>query len=242
MIRARTPADLKPPRFVVLFDIDGTLVTGPERGPSAGLLAMNRAAELLTGVEDTGDPREFAGRTDTQIARLLLEIAGELNPARERVDRLVELYVEGLAQFVEQAPYSPIGDPRSAVRLLESEGGIAGLGTGNVRPGADIKLTDAGIRDLFDLERGGFGDDGISRADVLRAGAARCDPTGTLPIVVVGDTPRDVLAAREIGAVSVGTPYRGNTGDILRRAGAHAVVEEVSAELAGEIVRLVSES
>lgn len=228
------------PRFVVLFDIDGTLVTGPARGPSAGLLAMNRAAELLTGVEDTGDPREFAGRTDTQIARLLLQIAGEQHPTAERVARLVELYVEGLGRFVERAPYSPIGDPWAAIRGLEEIGGIVGLGTGNVRPGADIKLSNAGIRDLFDLNLGGFGDDGISRAEVLRAGVERCDPSGGLGVVIVGDTPRDVAAGLEIGALCVGTPYRRNTAEILVQAGAHAVVDEVGADLVSAIERLVS--
>lgn len=240
MIQATASTGSSDARFAVLFDIDGTLVTGPERGPSAGLLAMNRAAELLTGVQDTGDPREFAGRTDTQIARLLLQIAGEHNPTAERVTRLVELYVEGLGRFVERAPYAPIGDPWAAIGGLEDMGGIVGLGTGNVRPGADIKLTNAGIRDLFDLNRGGFGDDGITRADVLRAGAERCDPSGSLPIVIVGDTPRDVAAGLEIGALCVGTPYRRNTAEILHRAGAHAVVDGVGADLVAAIERLVS--
>jgi len=227
-------------RFVALFDIDGTLVTGPERGPSAGLLAMNRAAALLTGVDDTGDPREFAGRTDTQIARMLLQIAGDRDPRQERVTRLVELYVEGLAEFVSTAPYTALGEPGVAVRALEAAGGLVGLGTGNVRAGAEIKLACAGILDLFDLDLGGFGDDGISRADVLRVGARRCDPTGRLPIVVVGDTPRDVAAAIEIGALCVGTPYRKNTAAVLRGAGAHAVVERLGAGLVDEIERLIS--
>jgi phosphoglycolate phosphatase-like HAD superfamily hydrolase len=240
MIQGPDPVDAGQGRFVVLFDIDGTLITGPERGPSAGLLAMNRAAELMTGVRDTGDPRDFAGRTDTQIARLLLQTAGEPDPSPERVARLVELYVEGLAGFMEQAPYSRIGDPRAAIRELEAHGGIVGLGTGNVRPGADIKLSCAGIRDQFDLDRGGFGDDGASRADVLGVGKQRCDPSGRLPAVIVGDTPRDVAAALEIGAKCVGTPYRGNTSEILLSAGAHTVVDQVGVELAQEIVHLVS--
>jgi len=239
MIREPDQPATGPPRFVVLFDIDGTLVTGPPRGPSAGLLAMNRAAELLTGVDDTGDPKEFAGRTDTQIARMLLQIAGEPDPPAERVGLLVNHYVEGLAELVEQAPYSPIGDPSAAVRELAAGGGIVGLGTGNVRSGADIKLTNAGIRNLFDLDRGGFGDDGKSRAAVLRVGVHRCDPTGELPVLIVGDTPRDVTAALEIGALCVGTPYRRNTADILGTAGAHAVVDEVGPELARVVLSLV---
>jgi phosphoglycolate phosphatase-like HAD superfamily hydrolase len=224
---------------VVLFDIDGTLVAGPKRGPSAGLLAMNSAAELLTGVEDTGDPREFAGRTDTQIARMLLQIAGETEPGHERVERLVAEYVKSLAAHVQTVPYSPLGDPAWAIPALERRGARVGLGTGNVRPGAEIKLRSAGILHLFDLDCGGFGDDAHTRDEVLRIGARRCDPSGRLPVLVVGDTPRDVEAARAIGARCVGTPFHRNTEAILRQAGAHAVVEAVGPELVATIEGLL---
>lgn len=239
MIQTLSDTGSLEPCFVVLFDIDGTLVTGPEHGPSAGLLAMNRAAALLTGVEDTGDPREFAGRTDTQIARLLLQIAGNSAPTQELVDRLIAHYVEGLAEFVAHAPYTALGDPRAAVRELKERGGVVGLGTGNVRAGAEIKLESAGIRDLFDMNLGGFGGDGKTRAEVLLVGAWCCDPSGELPLVIVGDTPRDVSAALEIGALCVGTPYRRNTPQVLREAGAHAVVERLSRDFVAAIEHLL---
>lgn len=240
MIQTTPDAGSLEPRFTVLFDIDGTLVTGPEHGPSAGLLAMNRVAALLTGVDDTGDPKEFAGRTDIQIARLLLQSAGEPAPTREQVDLLVAHYVEGLAEFVERAPYTALGDPATATRELRARGGVVGLGTGNVRAGAAIKLESAKILDLFDLELGGFGGDGETRAEVLLEGRLRCDPSGRLPLIVVGDTPRDVSAALEIGALCVGTPYRRNTAQILYDAGAHAVVEGLGPDLVATIGRLLS--
>ena len=98
------------PGCVVLLDIDGTLVTGPDNGPSAGLLAMNRAAYLVTssdlfgnpgeftGLTDMevarrfrlGDPSTFAGRTDVQIARQLLVLAGIDPPPENLVTELVD--------------------------------------------------------------------------------------------------------------------------------------------------------
>jgi phosphoglycolate phosphatase-like HAD superfamily hydrolase len=227
---------------VVLFDIDGTLVAGPGRGPSAGLLSMNRAAELLTGVDDTGDPREFAGRTDPQIARMLLQIAGEPDPPRARVELLVARYVEELAKNVRRAPYRALGSPREAIPALEARGAIVGLGTGNVRPGARIKLTSAGIDDLFDLKRGGYGDDGATRADVLQRAIHSCDPTGERPVIVVGDTPRDVSAALDVGALCIATPFHANTPQVLRDAGAHAVIDAIGPQLVAAIEQLLATS
>ena len=100
---------------VVLFDVDGTLVTGPERGPSAGVLSMNKAAFEVTGVAISGDPRRFAGRTDTQIARMLIADAGTTEPSEDDVTELVRRYVAALPVFVERAPYTALSGSPSAV-------------------------------------------------------------------------------------------------------------------------------
>lgn len=244
---------------VVLFDIDGTLVAGPEGRPSAGLLSMNRAAFLVTresligdpaeveGLTDLeiayrfriGNPSEFAGRTDPQIARRLIEFVEKRPPEEDRVTMLVEHYVEGLPIFIEKNPYRILGDPEGSVVALREAGMIVGLGTGNVAPGARLKLESCGILHLFDLSMGGFGDDGETRAQVLERGVERCDPTGKRPVVIVGDTPRDVEAAIAIGAICIGVPFHANTREVLIDAGAAAVVDEVGPSLVPLISRLI---
>ena len=234
-----------------LFDIDGTLVAGPTRGPSAGLLSMNRAAFLVTretlikdpaqvqGLTDLeiatrfrlGNPNEFAGRTDPQIARRLIELVEKTPPREDRVKLLVDHYLEGLPIFIDEYPYRPLGDPRGAVESLREAGAVVGLGTGNVPEGARLKLESCGILHLFDIDLGGYGDNGDTRAEVIRRGALRCDPSGDRPIVVVGDTPRDVEAALAIGAVCVGVPFHANTRKVLMDAGAAAVVDEIGPSL-----------
>ena len=221
--------------FVVLFDIDGTLVGPPDSGSSAGFEAMNAAAERLTGSRPYEDVVQFAGRTDPQIARALLELAGERDPLRERVFELLGHYLDLLERNVADRPYALLGDPRAAVAAVERGGGTVGLGTGNVARGARIKFESAGIGDLFDLERGGFGDDGAHRFEVLAAGARRCDPSGSAPVVVVGDTPHDVEAALAIDALCIGVPFRANTADLLREAGAHDIVDAVGPDLVERI-------
>ncbi len=206
----------------VLFDVDGTLVTGSPVKPSAGVLAMNQAALAVTGVDGLYRLVEFAGRTDRQIARDLLAAARVDAPDGER--RLLDLYLQHLRINVAARPYVPLGGVREAVAELRDRGAITGLGTGNVRPGAEAKLCSAGLGDLFDYDLGGYGDDAESRGDVLRVGALRCDATALRPVVVVGDTPHDVTAAHTIGALCVAVTTGLYDAEALRDAGADHVV------------------
>lgn len=164
---------------------------------------MDTSARAVTGKGGLRRGVEFAGRTDRQIARALLRAGGNADPDSPDIDRLIEGYLSALAEGVEQRPYRPIPSVRDAVVALRARGATVALGTGNVRRGARIKLTSAGLIDLFESLAGGFGDDGETRAELLRVGAERCDPSGGLPVVIVGDTPHDIEAARAIGARSV---------------------------------------
>ena len=94
-----------------------------------------------------------------------------------------------------------------AMDLADARSDVAlGLGTGNIRKGAEIKLGCVGIFHRFSF--GGFGDDSIDRPTLLMAGARRGADKLGLPIedcriVVIGDTPRDIAGAKAIGAESI---------------------------------------
>src|SRR6185436_15306118 len=102
--------------------------------------------------------------------------------------------------------------------------GIAiGLGTGNLRRGAELKLERAGLAQHFTF--GGFGCDHEDRPAIVRIGAERgAALLGTTldacRVVVIGDTPRDVEAARAIGADSLAVATGGIPPDELSAAGA----------------------
>jgi phosphoglycolate phosphatase len=219
--------------------LDGTLVQGPPRTRTAGYVAMCRAIETLSGRRDVASHVEFHGRTDRQIARALLLAAGETEPDRARADELLRHYVAFLAQGVAHRPYRPIGSPREVFAALAARGADLGYGTGNVRRGAAIKLESAGLADLVPLERGGFGDDGDTREEVLEIGARRCDPSRALKVVIVGDTPHDVDAAHAIGGRCVGV----TTGRYVRREllarGADEVASTIDAALVEAVFGLV---
>ncbi len=227
----------------MLLDIDGTLVAGSVDGPStAGVRAMKRATMEITGNNTTFGGAHYAGRTDPQIAKMLLEESGSIEPTRGNAEHLIAKYLRFLAEEIETTPYRVLGSPREAVQGLRAAGATVALGTGNVRSGAFIKLKSAGIDDLFNPLQGGYGEDGETRAALLRSGASNCDPSGRLPVIVVGDTPRDVAAAREIGARCIGIPYGPNSRAVLRDAGADAVSDAVNPGLVSLTRALVEEN
>ncbi len=182
---------------LALFDIDGTLVdTG-----GAGRRAIDRAAARLHGKPNFFDGILFDGMTDRAIVRAALH---QLERAwgEDDIDRMIESYLEYLAEEV-AASKSYLIYPGVEVLLeaLVARGRVLGLGTGNVEAGARIKLERGGLNRHFGF--GGFGDDHEDRAALIRAGLARgerilgrkaADPW------IIGDTPRDLTAARAAGA------------------------------------------
>jgi phosphoglycolate phosphatase-like HAD superfamily hydrolase len=192
---------------VLLFDVDGTLVTTG----GAGRRAIVRAL-ALSGARG-GARFSFAGMTDRAIVRRGLEESGT-EPREQDIDAVLGAYVALLAEEVAAVPasdYRILPGIVAALDWAERARGVAlGLGTGNIREGARIKLGRVGIADRFGF--GGFGCDAEDRGAILRRGAARgAAQLGSAPedcrVVVIGDTPKDIAAAREIDAecIAVGT-------------------------------------
>lgn len=188
---------------VLLFDIDGTLVTTG----GCGRRAIERAFERHTGRRDAFD-FPFDGMTDRAIVRQALRNIGA--PADdEAIDAFLPLYVETLEEEVERATVYRVhkGMERAIDEALSRPGFAVGLGTGNIRPGARVKLARVHLHDRFRF--GGFGCDHEDRPTLIRIGAERGAATLGVPlsecrVVVIGDTPKDIQAARAIGAESIG--------------------------------------
>lgn len=219
MERVRAPT-------VLLFDIDGTLVTTG----GAGRRAMERAFERITGRRDaTRFP--FAGMTDRAIVRLGLRQVGH-EDGDASVDRLLTVYISLLGAEVEAA--SDYDVYPGIVRALDAAERTAdtavGLGTGNVREGARIKLSRGKLHQRFAF--GGFGCDHEERAELLRAGAERGAarlgrPRSECRVVVIGDTIRDVDAGLAIGAEVLAVGTGGEELDVLRARGAWLAVRDL---------------
>jgi phosphoglycolate phosphatase-like HAD superfamily hydrolase len=212
---------------VLLFDIDGTIVTTG----GAGRAAVDRAFERLAGRPDACAGFGFGGMTDRAIVRAGLEAIGE-EPTPGRIDEVIAIYLACLGEEVLRATEYRVH--RGILRALDAAAGRAGfavgLGTGNVREGARIKLDRVGLFDRFAF--GGFGCDAEDRPALLAAGARRGAATlgasvEACRVVVIGDTPRDVAAGHAIGAEVVAVATGAFGRDELARSGPAFVFDDL---------------
>jgi len=190
---------------LLLFDIDGTLL----RPAGLGRRAFEAAVRDLYG-EPSATAFLYDGLLDTQIARRTLGLLG-VSATDERVDALLSSYLAHLAA-------SPAPDAEGlrcpgVSRVLEEaaeRGHHAALLTGNLREGAQIKLAFAGLTRHFQENGpespllGAFARDAAERWELVAVALDRCRRAFSRPfrrgeIWVVGDSARDVEAARRAG-------------------------------------------
>ncbi len=188
---------------VYLFDIDGTLLSSG----GAGRRAMERAFGVCCDRADACTGFSMAGMTDRGIVRLGLRAIGTADTPDE-IDRILATYLDLLVGEIASATdYRLHEGVREALDCAAATPrSVVGLGTGNVRAGAAIKLGRAGIYERFSF--GGFGCDDEDRAALLAVGAERGASLLGLPrsecrVVVIGDTPRDIASAHAIGAEAI---------------------------------------
>ncbi|HEX3777003.1 MAG TPA: haloacid dehalogenase-like hydrolase [Polyangiaceae bacterium] len=218
---------------VVLFDIDGTLITTG----GTGRRSVNRAFHTLHGRVDACDRFGFGGMTDRLIARTGLEAIG-VKATPEAIDAFLAEYLLALADEVARADsekFRLLPGMQAAIAAALGANMAVGLGTGNVREGARIKLERVGVHHHFRF--GGFGSDAEERSHVIRLGAERGAaelgvPLAECRVVVIGDTPRDIEAAQAIDAECIAVATGGYSVEQLRAAGAHFVFPDFSEPVA----------
>ncbi len=192
---------------LVLFDIDGTLL----RGDGTARRAFEGALTEVFG--SPGDPEvHYDGKTDRQIARELMRGAGYDDAEIDRrLDATVAAYLERLRREVDagERHFERLPGVAELLDALEPvDGVVLGLLTGNVAGGAAVKLAAAGI-DRARFRVNAFGCDAEHRPELPAVARGRARELLGVElaggdIVVVGDTPADILCARPLGARSVG--------------------------------------
>ncbi len=188
---------------LLLFDIDGTLI----RPMGIGRRAFERALlERYGRIPQERFP--YDGMLDPQIADRTLRFLG-VEPTADEVERLLGRYVENLAA---ERPADPAGGLCAglpgALEEAAARGHHIALLTGNVRDGARLKLSFFGLDRFFENGHGllgAFGGDAATRAGLVPLAAERCASAFGRPFAIgetwlVGDSPRDVEAARLSGA------------------------------------------
>ena len=217
--------------MIILFDVDQTLLYSG----GAGSLAMRRAFHQLYGIEDGFRRVEFSGRTDWGILRDAMQQHGLGGSAdedfREEMRRFQQTYyrlLEPALREVESGRVMPgVGELLEA--LAGREGVRMGLGTGNFRQAAFLKLRHFGLDGY--LSEGGFGDDAEDRGELIGIAIERVggDERGDSRLTwVIGDTPLDIAAAQANGARSLGVATGKDSVEVLLAAGADVALADLS--------------
>jgi len=209
---------------VILFDIDGTLVL-KQSTEANELERFRRAIYDEVGKFPPTEPWRYDGMVDPQICRLLLIDAGlTVNNAGKHLWRVIER-VGRINVAMEKHPVLSDGVGELLKILSASSVHKLGVLTGNLSVVAEEKLRLTGIRVYFDET---FYSDGyFERGDLVRDAIHTCVGKYRLrdnkSVTIVGDTPRDVVAAKGNGAEAIGVASGFFSEGELAAAGADAV-------------------
>jgi phosphoglycolate phosphatase len=191
-------------------------------------------AEALA-LDEVG-PGPGSDRTEAANTELLARYISELEAAFDA--RLALLPAQGRA----------LPGARDAVAAVAALPGVVqSVLTGTIRPNAVAKLRAFDMEGFFDFEIGGFGSEIYPMgAQLLRSRGRVAEKYGgeiaTNPAVYLGDSTRDVEAARIGGAHSIAVASGRSSAGELREAGADLVLADLAetGEVVGAVERLTN--
>ena len=221
-------------RTLLLFDIDGTLLTTG----GTGMRAMRSVAARLFGPRFNWDGIETGGSLDP----IIFAEAARRNGISDIETHHLAFRDQYIAQLQRDLPAAAgriqampgVHELLDLLRRRRRQQGdiVLGLLTGNYRRVVPLKLQAIGFKTgWFTVEA--FGDEAPTRPDLVRLAIDRYQQqTGHEPerrrVVVIGDTPRDVACAAAHGCVSFAVATGQFTHRQLAAAGADHVVEDLT--------------
>lgn len=210
---------------LILFDIDGTLMDAG----GAGGKSLNDAFCELFSIKDAFRNIRFDGKTDLRIFKEGLNYHN-LSNGNGILDAIREQYLRRLRLEINNDNRHIKPGITALIERLRGKHGI-GLLTGNLREGAQIKLSSVGLWHLF--AGGAFGDVHEDRNNLLPIAVEDFyKNTGQQfsfsQCVIIGDTPKDVGAGKAHGAFTIAVATGPYSVVELSATGADAVFDDLS--------------
>lgn len=201
-----------------LFDIDGTLLRHRDR---IHVDAFSTSVREVMGRELVLDGVVLSGNTDPGILKDAFELArvddSVWRPHREGVLKAMRAHVsERRAEML----WSIMPGVEATLEHLQCKGALLGVATGNLEEIGWIKIENAGLRRWFQF--GGFCDRFEVRADMIAHAAEQARAllqAEDATVCVIGDTPRDIDAARVNGLATIAVATGRYTFDELMEHG-----------------------
>lgn len=218
-------------QHLVLFDIDGTIL----HSGGAGRDAMEHALATVFGTAGDSSMR-YDGKTDKQIVRESLLHAGISHAEIDAgMDRVISLYVATLPSRLRD-PERRVGLYPGVAELIRAvharDDSVLGLLTGNVEPGARLKLGAVGL-DFEQFRINAFGSDHEIRGELPAIAHRRMQDAfgvtlGGRDVIVIGDTPADISCGRTLGARAIAVATGAYSVDELGAHEPYAVFSDLS--------------
>jgi len=190
---------------VVLFDIDGTLISSSADDLEDKPRYLKTIHDVV-GTEPLVNPSRFAGMVDPQICKILLAETGLDDDKVEYflpkvLTRMGEVY-----RSIEKRPILNEGVEELLRILTKSRNHAVGVLTGNLSAVAKMKLKVTGIDSYFTeiFCADNYFDRNSLTEDAVRTCVANYKVSDRRNVLIVGDTPRDMSAANSAKASSIG--------------------------------------
>ena len=204
-------------RKLVLFDIDGTLIT--DHG--AARHSFGAALAATFDYRDDLSRYDFSGRTDPQIAFMVLRDAGwNDDDISSRLPSLWSRYLTELEKRATPDRVESLPGIRPLLDALASHARVTlALLTGNIEPGARLKLGGANLNAYFPF--GAFGSDSANREELPPIAVERASQidgyrfTGR-DVVIIGDSIYDVRCGVPHGATTIAIASGKTSAETLR--------------------------
>lgn len=211
--------------MLYLFDIDGTLLlTG-----GAGTRAINAIFARRYAVADAMTGVQPGGKTDPLILTEIFENVLRRAPTAAELQAFLEEYVPLLAiEIAASTNFRTMPYAHECLAFLRECNATLGIATGNVKGAARAKLDHIGLWESFAF--GGFGCDHPERGALVacaieRARSHAARHVAEQEIIVVGDTTRDIEAARACGVRVIAVATGSTSRDELAAAAPDAVFD-----------------
>ncbi len=220
---------------LLLFDIDGTLITSHGSGVPVWKESIMRAFSSVYSPLASIDEHAINGMLERGYFKVLADQIGISDEDfRKGFPKAVREFTGHFTRAIDEKRFTlvRIDDAYECVRSLSGSPHISlGLLTGNNEPLARHKLRAVGFDGYFAF--GAYGTEHPHRGELVKRAirrasryfSVRFSPRNT---VVIGDTKHDIMAAAYAGAVSVGvTTGLTDSHDDLVGAGADLVVDSL---------------
>jgi phosphoglycolate phosphatase-like HAD superfamily hydrolase len=214
-------------KILLLWDIDGTLISSG----GAGMAALKNALHKSFNINGLIDDIDCSGRTDPWIIRQIFA-KFDLPATPENFARLFDAYFAALPEELRNPGARILPGVKAILERADARDDLAqGLLTGNIRRGAELKLSHHRLWHHFPF--GAFSDDSEVRDELGHYALRRAREKHGVDfppdrVWIVGDTPRDIACARAIGANCLAVATGGHSVATLAAHSPEAVLQDLA--------------